>query len=815
MSTFEEQSIEADLISETEKLGRAIRRHHDVTLGYIGEDLDPGYAYRAVALALRDRLVPEWRRTRERVEASDCRKVSYFSLEFLIGRSLTNAVACLQLDEVVRDCVHNLGISMEELAEKELDAGLGNGGLGRLAACFLDSCANLQYPVTGYGIRYEYGMFHQQIEDGRQVEAPDQWLRNGNPWEFERPESAQKVRFYGRFEEYTDEQGNRKRRVVDTMDVSAVPYDMPIPGADGKTVNTLRLWKATATDAFNLAEFNAGGYTEAVAAKTHAEKITMVLYPNDASENGKLLRLKQQYFLVSASLQDIVSNWVAKHGPDFTDFADQNVFQLNDTHPACAVPELMRILIDEYNVSWDDAWAITRRCVAYTNHTLLPEALEQWSVAMFGRLLPRLLEIVFEINHHFLQEVEAQWPGDLDRIRRMSLIDSSGDARLRMAYLSIVGSYSVNGVAELHTKLLREGLFSDFNELWPDKFNNKTNGVTHRRWLVMCNPKQRELIDDVIGSSWHDDFAGIADLMPFAEDASFRERWRQVKAANKRRLANYVERVTGIALNEAALFDVQVKRIHEYKRQLLNVLHVIHLYDRIKRGEAASVVPRCVMIGGKAAPGYVAAKSIIKLINNVASIVNRDPDTDGLLQLVFVPNYRVSVMELICPAAELSEQISTAGKEASGTGNMKFMMNGAITIGTLDGANIEIREMAGEENFFLFGLDAAQVQETRKNYQPHAIIQGDADIQRVIKMLEEGQFSRNEPGIFNDLINGLKSSHDPWLTLADLRSYIDTQALAAAAYQDHEHWNAMSIRNTATSSKFTSDRTIREYAEDI
>ena len=799
----------------SEPLDRDIRRHHDVTLGYVGDELDRGYLYRALALAVRDRLVPSWRRTRERMATTDCRKVYYLSLEFLIGRSLSNAVACLELDDSVRDAMQRYGVALEEIVGEEHDAGLGNGGLGRLAACFLDSCANIGYPVVGYGIRYEYGMFHQHIEDGRQVEAPDQWLRDGNPWEFERPEDTRHVRFYGHIDEYVDSRGKRRRRLVDSMDVLAVPYDMPIPGRDGETVNTLRLWKATATNAFNLTEFNAGGYTEAVASKTYAEKITMVLYPNDASENGKLLRLKQQYFLVSASLQDVVAAWVKRHGTDFTEFAKFHCFQLNDTHPACAVPELMRILIDDYGLNWEDAWEITVKCIAYTNHTLLPEALERWSVSLFSNLLPRLMEIIYEINRRFLELVDRKWPGDVEMQRRMSIIESSDHPHIRMAYLSIVGSFSVNGVAGLHTKLLKEGLFADFHALWPQKFNNKTNGVTHRRWLKTCNPRLRELLDDVLGDVWHEDFRDIGRLAPLADDGAFRDRWRQVKAANKRQLAAYVLQETGVTLNEAAIFDVHVKRIHEYKRQLLNVMHVIHLYDRIRRGETAGMVPRCVLIGGKAAPGYMAAKCVIKLINNVAQVVNSDRKVAELLQLVFIPNYRVSAMEVICPGAELSQQISTAGKEASGTGNMKFMMNGAITIGTLDGANIEIRENAGAENFFLFGLDAVGVEETKKTYDPNSLIQADEDIRRAMELLERGHFNPREPGIFDGLIGGMRSPYDQWLTIGDLRSYIEAQKNVAATYLNPDQWNRISILNTANSGLFSSDRTIREYADEV
>ena len=792
-----------------------LNRHLKITLGHDESTLREKYVYRALAIAVRDRLVASWRKTWRQMEASDDRKVYYLSLEFLIGRSLTNAIENLDLDEDVRESLRQYGVRLEEVAQLEHDAGLGNGGLGRLAACFLDSCANLCLPVVGYGIRYEYGMFHQHIEDGRQVEDPDHWLKDGNPWEIERAEDTRRIRFYGRTEFFHDNKGVMRPRWTDTRDVLAVPFDMPIPGYRNETVNTLRLWKASTTEVFDLAEFNAGSYPEAVAAKTDAEQISMVLYPNDASENGKELRLKQQYFLVSASLQDVIYRWVQKHGEDFSEFGKKNCFQLNDTHPACAVPELMRLLMDEHHLEWEEAWEVTTRCMAYTNHTLLPEALERWSVSLFSRLLPRLLDIIYEINARFLKLVEQQWPGDVQMRREMSLVEEGDNPHIRMAYLAIVGSFSVNGVAGLHTQLLEKGLFKNFNTLWPRKFNNKTNGVTQRRWLAHCNPGLRDLLDETIGKSWQTDLVKIKDLAPLADDKDFQKRWAAVKLENKTKLAKHVADVTGVQFDTSFLFDVQVKRIHEYKRQLLNTLHVVHLYDRILRGDTEGMVPRCVLIGGKAAPGYHVAKLIVKLINDVAAVVNQHPKTKDLLRFVFFPNYRVSSMEIICPATELSEQISTAGKEASGTGNMKFMMNGALTIGTLDGANIEIRENAGDENFFLFGLDADQVTDTKKNYRPNEIIAADEEIARLMNLLESGHFNPGHPGLFDLLIGGLRSPHDPWVTIADLRAYIDAQAEVAKAYQDPQRWNRMSILNSAGSGWFSSDRTIQQYADDI
>jgi starch phosphorylase len=791
------------------------QRHLCFTLGHQLNDGSNGYRHFALALAVRDRLTCQWRMTRQRLEQSSERRVHYLSLEFLLGRSLGNAILNLDLEQEVRESLEKFSLRLEDLQEQERDAGLGNGGLGRLAACFLDSCATLRLPVTGYGIRYEYGMFHQRIEQGRQVEAPDHWLLEGNPWEIERAEDTQTVRFYGHTDRYIDDKGRFHSRWVGTQNVLAVPYDMPIPGHKNDTVNSLRLWKATATDAFNLAEFNQGNYTDAVVKKNRAEQISMVLYPNDSSENGKELRLQQQYFLVSASLQDVLGDWVKQHGPDFTEFGRLNCFQLNDTHPACAVPELMRLLMDQYDLDWDVAWRITTNCMAYTNHTLLPEALERWSVALFARLLPRLLEIIFEINERFLSEVSKRFPGQPELLQRLSLVEGGDHPHVRMAYLSIVGSFSVNGVAHLHTELLKAGLFKDFYQLWPNKFNNKTNGVTPRRWMSHCNPKLRALINEGIGDSWEADMMHLRKLTSLVDDASFVAKWREVKLQNKVRFANYVREQAGVAFSTEAIFDVQVKRIHEYKRQLLNVLHVIHLYDRIRRGDVAGMVNRCVLIGGKAAPGYHIAKLIVKLINNVADVVNADPATKDLLRLAFLPNYRVSSMEILCPGTELSEQISTAGKEASGTGNMKFMMNGALTIGTLDGANIEIREKAGAENFFLFGLDAKGVMETRYTYDPNFIIAADEDIRRVLELLEGGHFNQREPGIFDLLTAGLRSPQDQWLTIADFRSYIDAQAFAAATYVDQIRWTKMSILNSANSGWFSSDRTIQQYADEI
>jgi starch phosphorylase len=790
-------------------------RYYNRTLGRDKQHCTSHYLYEALAYTVRDRLMERWKETRFAYEEKDARRTCYLSLEFLMGRALSNAMLNLGITDAVTRVLYDYGIELEEVEDAEHDAGLGNGGLGRLVACFLDSCATLQLPVLGYGLRYEYGMFRQELVNGYQIEEPDHWLRDGNPWELERPEFTQRIHFGGRTEFYSDENGAMRVHWVDTHDVLAVPYDIPVPGYRNDTVNSLRLWKATATDEFDLDEFNAGDYAEAVESKNDAEHITMVLYPNDASENGKELRLRQQYFLASASLKDVLRRWVRLHGRNFDTLADKHCFQLNDTHPSIAVAELMRLLVDEHHLHWDRAWDIVSRTMAYTNHTLLPEALEKWPVQMFRNLLPRLLEIIYEINARFLVQVAQRWPGDNDRLRRVSIIEEGDTPMVRMAYLAIVGSYSVNGVAELHSRLLKEGLFRDFFELWPNKFNNKTNGVTQRRWLALCNPGLSALISEHIGDSWITGLEQLRKLAPYADDEAFRQRWREIKLVNKQRLADMVERDCGVTVATSALFDVQVKRIHEYKRQLLNALHVIHLYNRIKRGDIANWTPRCVLVGGKAAPGYAMAKKIIKLISSVASVINADPDVGDLLKVVFLPNYRVSAMETICPGADLSEQISTAGKEASGTGNMKFMMNGAITIGTMDGANIEILEEVGEENFFLFGLSAEQVAETRSNYRPWDIIAADEDLNAVMQLLKSGHFNQFEKNLFDGIINSITSAHDPWLTAADFRSFVDTQERVASTYRDQERWTRMSILNTANSGKFSTDRTMLDYNSEI
>jgi len=796
-----------------ETFSEDLARHFHFTLGRDKIQDSHDYLYNALAITIRDHLVSQWRETRSSRYGQ--RHVSYISLEFLMGRALNNTVLNLGLDSTVRGTLLDYCCALEEVAPSEHDAGLGNGGLGRLAACFLDSCASLALPVIGYGIRYEYGMFNQQIKNGHQLEHPDNWLRGGNPWEIAAPEKAIRVKFFGHVDVITKSSGEQYRQWNNSHDVLAVPFDMPIPGFQNGVVNTLRLWKSEATDQFDLDEFNAGSYTEAVARKNLAEQITMVLYPNDTSENGKELRLRQQYFLSSASLQDTINIYTEIHGRNFNTFVELNVFQLNDTHPSIAIPELMRILMDDHHIPWDDAWSITTQTMAYTNHTLLPEALEKWPVTLFHNLLPRILEIIYEINARFLKQVGIKWPGDNHKQRELSIIEEGHEPQIRMAHIAIIGSFSVNGVAALHTQLLKDGLFNTFYQLWPEKFNNKTNGVTPRRWLSHCNTRLSALITSKIGEQWIAEFSQIKKIEQFANNHTFQQQWRECKNENKQALVALVEKTTGVKFDASMMFDIQVKRIHEYKRQLLNILHVIALYDAIRKGKTENLTPRCVLIGGKAAPGYAMAKQIIKLINNVADTINLDPTASQYLRVAFIPNYNVSSMEIICPAADLSEQISTAGKEASGTGNMKFMMNGALTVGTLDGANIEIRDAVKPENFYLFGATADKVSSIRENYNPNEIIHNSPTLSAVMHLLESGHFNLFEPQIFDSIIQSIRDPHDMWLTAYDFDSYFEAQRQVDKDYKDQELWTQKSILNTAASGVFSSDNTIRQYSDDI
>ncbi len=796
-----------------DSLSAAFARQMRYSLGR--DELKDHELYLAMASAVKEQMLDDWRNTRKQDSLYQRKQVAYLSLEFLMGRALGNSLLSLNIEQEAREALLPYAIELERIEEEEHDAGLGNGGLGRLAACFLDSCASLDLAVTGYGIRYEYGMFAQKLVDGYQVERPDRWLRSGNPWEVRSAVHNVTVPFFGHTRTYEDRDGRTHIRWADTHDVLAVAFDMPIPGYKNGRVNTLRLWKAEATEDFDLDEFNQGDYTEAVARKNLAEQITMVLYPNDASENGKELRLRQQYFLSSASLQDLLNNWVNQYGEDFSRFAELNVMQLNDTHPSIAIPELMRLLIDKYYLEWDQAWKITTSVMAYTNHTLLPEALERWPVRMFEQMLPRILEIIYEINARYLDDVAHHWPGNSEMLRVMSIIEEGDYPQIRMAHLAIAASFSVNGVAGLHTRLLTEGLFKHFYQLWPHKFNNKTNGVTPRRWLIQSNPQLTQLISSKLGDDWTKDLSQLKQLNAYVDDTEFLKQWRQVKQENKQVLADLVKQRCGVEFDPNMMFDVQVKRIHEYKRQLLNILHVIHLYHQIQSGELQEASPRCVLIGGKAAPGYAMAKLIIKLASNVAHMINSDSHMKAGLRFAFLPDYNVSAMEKICPATDLSEQISTAGKEASGTGNMKFMMNGALTIGTLDGANIEMLQEVGKEDFFLFGLNARQVDELKLHYNPQEFINQSPALESVMHLLESGHFNLLEPGIFDPLIASIKSPHDPWMIAADFEAYRQAQQRASLAYLDHKAWTQMSIRNTAASGRFSSDVTIAGYRDDI
>jgi starch phosphorylase len=770
--------------------------------------------YMALAYAVRDRMLQRWNSTASAYTEHGSRTVCYLSAEFLMGPHLGNNLINLGIYDTVRQALNELGLDLDQLLLQEDEPGLGNGGLGRLAACFIDSLATLQVPCMGYGIRYEYGIFQQEIVDGWQVEKTDKWLRFGNPWELVRPEWAAEVKFGGHTERYTDDQGRGRVRWVPARVVNGVPYDTPILGYHVNTANTLRLWRAEAPESFDFSVFNRGDYWGAVNQKVTSENISKVLYPNDEQVKGKELRLEQQYFFVSCSLQDMLRiNRVQKIPPQR--FHEKFAVQLNDTHPSIAVAELMRLLVDELALDWDLAWSITRKTLAYTNHTLLPEALERWPLDLFGRMLPRHLEIIYEINARFLDQVRIAFFGDDERLARMSLIDESGARYVRMAHLATVGSHAVNGVARLHTELLKSDVMRDFHDLWPEKFSNKTNGVTPRRWMVLCNPRLARFISDHIGDNWIRQLDELRGLEPLIEDANFRAEWRAIKRSNKAALAAIIRERTGVLVNPDAMFDVQVKRIHEYKRQHLNILHVIGLYHRLKTDASLEIHPRVFIFGGKAAPGYHLAKLMIRLITAVGDIINRDPGVRDLIKIVFLPNFNVTNSQHIYPAADLSEQISTAGKEASGTGNMKFQMNGALTIGTMDGANIEIREEVGAENFFLFGLTAAEVQARRAaGYQPLELYHSQPELREVIDLIRDGYFSRGNSEQFLGLVGNLLH-HDPYMVLADYQSYADCQQQVDAAYRDGERWTRMSILNSARSGKFSSDRSIREYCADI
>jgi glycogen phosphorylase len=770
--------------------------------------------YMALAYTVRDRMLQRWISTAVAYTKQGSRTVAYLSAEFLMGPHLGNNLINLGILDRVKQCMAELGLNFVELLQQEEEPGLGNGGLGRLAACFIDSLATLEVPSLGYGIRYEFGIFHQEIVDGWQVEKTDKWLRFGNPWELPRPEWAVEVKFGGTAEPYVDEHNRFRVRWVPHRTVIGVPYDTLILGYKTNTANTLRLWRSEAPESFDFAIFNSGDYYGAVNQKVASENLSKVLYPNDEQARGKELRLEQQYFFVSCSLQDMLRILRTQKLP-LNKFHVKFAVQLNDTHPAVAIAELMRLLVDEGLMPWADAWRVTRQTFAYTNHTLLPEALERWPIEVFGRVLPRILQIIYEINAHFLEEVRIRFLGDEARIQRMSIIDETGERYVRMAHLACVGSHAINGVAALHSELLKRDVLKDFYEMWPQKFSNKTNGVTPRRWMVLCNPKLSSLITEHIGDGWVKDLAQLRALEPLAEDAEFRARWREIKQSNKQSLAARALLRTGVSVDPNSMFDVLVKRIHEYKRQHLKVLHIISLYHAIKSNPSATVLPRTFIFAGKAAPGYHLAKLMIKLITSVGDVVNRDPDVRDRLKVVFLPNFNVKNGQRVYPAADLSEQISTAGKEASGTGNMKFSMNGALTIGTLDGANIEIRDEVGPENFFLFGLSTPEVYALKaQGYRPMDYYNANPGLRDVIDLIRSGFFSRGDPELFRPLIDGLLTE-DPYLLLADFQSYVDCQAMVGEVYRDTERWTKMSILNTARSGKFSSDRTIREYCADI
>jgi len=797
-----------------EGLRRTFREHLLYTQGRFPSVSTKNDLYMALAYTVRDQLLHRWIKTVEQLRRGEAKIVSYLSAEFLLGPHLENNLINLGLDEQVRKTAEQEGLDIQSLFDQEEEPGLGNGGLGRLAACYLDSLATLEVPAIGYGIRYEFGIFDQEIRDGWQVERTDQWLRLGNPWEMARPEISYHVNFGGRTESYVDEKGRYRVRWLPYRTVKGVAYDTPILGYRVNTCNLLRLWKAEAVESFELDAFNVGDYYQAVDQKIYSENITKVLYPNDEPIQGKQLRLEQQYFFVSCSLQDMLRIYQLFSG-DLSQFSKHFAIQLNDTHPAIGIAELMRLLIDEENMDWDTAWEITRNTFAYTNHTLLPEALEKWPVQLFTDLLPRHMDIIYEINRRFLEEVKKRFAGDEARVSRMSLIDEGGERYVRMAHLACVGSHAINGVAELHSRLLKEDVLRDFFEMMPEKFNNKTNGVTPRRFMLLSNPGLCRIISGKIGETWVSKPEELRHLEKFTVDKDFGEGWRWVKLENKKNLARLIRERTGIEVEPSSLFDIQVKRLHEYKRQHLNVFHIIALYNRIKRDPAYDMCPRTFIFGGKAAPGYFMAKRIIKLINSVAQVVNRDPDVAGRIKVVFFPDFNVKNAKLIYPAADLSEQISTAGKEASGTGNMKFAMNGALTIGTLDGANIEIREEVGAENFFLFGLTAEEVASLQKNgYEPMAYYHASPELQGVIERIRSGYFSNGDRELFKPLIDSLLF-HDTFLLFADFEAYVDAQRQVDLAYRDQDRWTQMSILNVARMGKFSSDRAIREYCRDI
>ncbi|MCC7203069.1 MAG: glycogen/starch/alpha-glucan phosphorylase [Nitrospirae bacterium] len=805
---------EKGLKKRTYSVKESVLRHLHYTLGKDVYSATKRDWFSAVVYTVRDYLMEKWLATHRSYHFEDAKRVYYLSMEFLIGKTLANSLLNTGMEDELRNVLKELGLDLNEIFDVENEAGLGNGGLGRLAACFLDSMATMGIPGYGYGIRFEYGMFHQKIKDFQQIEHPDNWLRYGNPWEFPRPEFLYTVKFYGSVREFAAGNGKTRQEWVDCDEVMAMAYDIPVPGFGCRSVNNLRLWTAKSSRDFDLEYFNNGNYIKAVEKKNNAENISKILYPDDTSPEGKELRLRQEYFLVSATLQDIFRRY-RNHHSSFDEFPDKIAIQLNDTHPSLAVAELMRILIDIEGLDWDKAWDITGRTINYTNHTVLPEALETWPVTFMEKVLPRHMDIIYGINHNFLKNVYHRYPGDTDRLKRMSVIDEAGEKRVRMANLAIIGSNKVNGVAGIHTEILKNDIFRDFHEFYPGKFTNKTNGISQRVWLRKINKELSGLISSGIGDKWITDLYALRKLGLFVNDAGFREEWWRIKRNNKEALTSVIHGMTGVSVNPASVFDVHVKRIHEYKRQLLNILHVITLYNRLKTSYADDFVPRTFIYSGKAAPGYKTAKDIIALINSVADIINNDPSIDDRIKVVFLPNYNVSLAERIMPAADVSEQISTAGTEASGTGCMKLALNGALTICTLDGANIEMKEEIGDENIFVFGLQAGEVEELRRNgYSPRSYYQSNQELARIIDMIATGFFTPWCGDRFHGLVRNLLEV-DKYMILADYAGYVSCQERVSSLYIDPDEWTRKSIINVAGMGKFSSDRTIREYAEEI
>lgn len=771
-------------------------------------------AYMALCYTVRDHLITNWRKTNEAYFEANPKFVYYLSAEYLLGKQLPQNMLYSDVIELAKKAADRYEIDLNDLVDLDVEPGLGNGGLGRLAACFIDSLATLDIPAVGYGIRYEFGIFNQEFQDGWQIEKPDEWLLYGNPWEFIQADDMVEVGLWGHTEHTVDEHGQMQVRWVPRHKVLGEPCTTLVPGYGTTTVNILRLWRARATQEFDFKLFNSGDYARAVQQKVYSENISKVLYPNDEGYEGKQLRLQQQYFFVACSLRDIIHRFQLMND-DWDAFPDKVAIQLNDTHPVVAIPELMRLLVDEYQLGWDRSWEITSKTFAYTCHTLLPEALEKWPIDLFGNLLPRHLEIVYEINRRFCEQIRAQFPGDEERVGRMSIVEEGQHRQLRMAHLASVGSFAINGVAELQSRLLRERTLRDFAEMWPHKFQNKTNGVTPRRFMRMANPRLSELISSKIGDEWITDLSQFGRLESYADDPAFRAEWSDIKSDNKRALAELLHERTGVAVRTESIFDVLVKRLHEYKRQLLKVLHIVTLFHRIKHDQNIDIVPRTFIFGAKAAPGYFMAKRIIKLINNVAEVVNRDADVGGRLKVAFPANFNVSLAEKIYPAADISEQISMAGKEASGTGNMKFSLNGALTVGTLDGANVEIRERVGAENFFLFGLSTEQVFELKHHgYNPRHYYESNDELRQAIDSIASGQFSDGDPDLFRPIVDSLLD-HDEYLLLADYASYIECCERAAEAYRDRDQWTRMSILNTARCGFFSSDRSMQQYCDEI